>query len=311
MLRPQQIRALIGDKLNSGLSLRSVQYIHAILRSALSTALQDDAVWFNVAERVKGPCPEKKEIEPLTPEQAIAFLDAVKKHRLQALYTVGTALGMRQGEQLGLRWKYVDLDAGTLRVEWALQRITRRFPDGSKRIEVHLIPPKQHSRRTVELPQITIQALRDHHELQREERILCGSKWHPKIPVYCDNELIHLDDFVFTTPIGTPLESCNLNKQFQQILQSCGIPKHRFHDLRHTAATLLTVQGVQPKTIMKILGWSQMSMVDRYTHLVDETRREAAEKMNEILTRKPVPETVPREPVVSRLVSSRSLYRVK
>ncbi|MGA7238580.1 MAG: tyrosine-type recombinase/integrase [Bryobacteraceae bacterium] len=310
-LRPQHVRALIGDKLNSGLSGRSVQYIHAILRSALGTALQDDAVWLNVAERAKGPRPQKKEVEPLTPEQAITLLDAVSAHRLKALYTVGTALGMRQGEQLGLRWQYIDLDAGTLRVEWALQRISRPLADGSKRVELHLVPPKQHSRRTVDLPQITIEALRAHRESQREERILCGSKWHSEIAVYCERKLIEVDDFVFTTPIGTPLESCNLNKQFQQILKACGLPKHRFHDLRHTAATLLTVMGVQPKTIMKILGWSQMSMVDRYTHLVDEMRQEAAGKMNEILTRKPAPETNTPNPVVSRLVSRGGLRRVK
>jgi integrase len=163
----------------------------------------------------------------------------------------------------------------------------------------------------VDLPKITIQALAEHRERQRNERILCGSKWRTPIAVQCQGKAITVDDFVFTTPVGTPLEACNLNKQFQQILKACGIPRHRFHDLRHTAATLLTVQGVQPKTIMKILGWSQMSMVDRYTHLVDEMRREAAEKMNEILTRKPVTDTVREGGSVSRMVSSRKLYRVK
>jgi hypothetical protein len=96
-LRPQHIRALIGDKLNSGLSPRSVQYIHAILRSALSTALDDDAVCFNVAERAKAPSPQKREIQPLTPDQAITFLDAVSTNRLQALYTVAHRSGCGRG----------------------------------------------------------------------------------------------------------------------------------------------------------------------------------------------------------------------
>jgi integrase len=310
-LRPQDVRKLIGDKLNSGLSSRSVQYIHAILRSALSTALEDDAVMFNAAERAKAPTVPRKEIEPLTPEEIITLLNAVSGHRLEALYTAGAALGLREGEQLGLRWTYVDLEAGRLRVEWQLQRISRQLPDGSKRIEIHLIPPKQHSRRTIDLPEITLKALREHRERQLEERRLCGSEWRSEIEVHCDKEVMLVDDLVFTTPIGTPLDPCNLNKQFQSILKECGIAKRRFHDLRHTAATLLTVQGIPAKTIMKICGWSQISMLDRYTHVADEMRKEAAEKMNEILTRKPAPEPTP-EPQVDSKVDSRSrLYRVK
>jgi integrase len=280
-----------------------VQYIHAILRSALNTALEDDAVEFNAAERAKAPALNKKEIEPLTPDQAITLLEAAKGHRLEALYSVGTALGMRQGEQLGLRWKYVDLEAGTLRVEWQLQRISKKSPDGSKQVEIHLVAPKQHSRRTIDLPEITLAALRAHRGRQYEERLLCGSEWRAEITVRCDKQLLEVDDLVFTTTIGTPLDPSNLNKQFQSILNNCGLPKRRFHDLRHTAATLLTVQGVPAKTIMKILGWSQMSMLDRYTHVVDEMRKEAAEKMNEILTRKPVSE--------GRLASRSPLRRIK
>lgn len=283
-LRPQHVRALIGEKLESGLSAQSVRCLHAVLRSALATALDDDAALFNVAERAKPPKAEAKEVEPLTPEQAIAFLAAVRGDRLEALYTVGTALGMRQSEQLGLTWDYVDLDTGILRVEWALQRITRKTPNGSKTCEVHLVAPKRHSRRTIHLPQIAIEALRTHRIRQADEKLLCGSKW--QTPVVKREGKSVTANFVFTTTIGTPLEGCNLTKRFQRVLEACGIPPHRFHDLRHTAATLLTVQGVHPKTIMKILGWSQMSMVDRYTHLVDEMRRDAAVKMDEILSRK-------------------------
>jgi integrase len=92
-----------------------------------------------------------------------------------------------------------------------------------------------------------------------------------------------VDDFVFTTTIGTPLEGCNLTKRFQKILQACGIAHHRFHDLRHTAATLLSVQGVHPKGIQAVLGWENLAMVSRYTHVVDELRKDAAAKMDDIL----------------------------
>jgi len=88
---------------------------------------------------------------------------------------------------------------------------------------------------------------------------------------------------VFTSTIGTPLDGCNVTKQFQRLLEVAGIPR-RFHDLRHTAATLLAVQGVHAKVIQSVLGWDQLSMVDRYTHHVDEMRKEAASKMDAILT---------------------------
>jgi integrase len=173
-LRPQHVRALISAKAQSGLSPRSVRYIHAVLRSALGTAVDDDALAFNVAERVRPPRSEVKEVEPLTPEEAVAFLNAVRDDRLEALFTVGTALCLRQGEQLGLQWKSVDLEAGTLRVEWALQRVAVPDAEGKKRTQIHLVPPKQNSRPMVHLPQIAVDAPRVHRTRQDEERIFCG-----------------------------------------------------------------------------------------------------------------------------------------
>lgn len=105
-LRPQHVRALLAEKQrSSGLSSRSVQYIRGVLRSALSNAVSDDLLEMNVATRVKGKTDKGKAVEPLTPDQARTLLDAVRGHRLEALFTVGMALGMRQGEQLGLLWE--------------------------------------------------------------------------------------------------------------------------------------------------------------------------------------------------------------
>ncbi|MFN7541732.1 MAG: tyrosine-type recombinase/integrase, partial [Acidobacteriota bacterium] len=91
---------------------------------------------------------------------------------------------------------------------------------------------------------------------------------------------------VFRSSTGTPLDSRNVTQRFQAILKACGLPRHRFHDLRHSAATLLLVQGVHPRAIQQILGWDQGVMLERYTHLVDEIRMDAANKMDAIL--KPV-----------------------
>ena len=159
---------------------------------------------------------------------------------------------------------------------------------GAKRgiLEIHLVEPKsKKGRRTIELPAVTLAALVAHRAAQAKERQLCGSRWvTPRI--HCEGRVEAADDFVFTTTRGTPLESRAVTKQFQRILKAAGIPQHRFHDLRHTAATLLAVQGVHPKAIQAVLGWDQLAMVDRYTHFVDEMRKDAAAKMDAIL--KPV-----------------------
>jgi integrase len=220
-LRPQHVRAMLAEKTLSGLSARSVQYLRAILRSALSAAVDDDVLEMNVATRAKGPTGTAKEVEPLTPDQARAVLAAVRGHRLEALFTVAIALGMRQGETIGLTWEHVDLDAGTLRVEWQLQRLTVKLPNGGKRTDIPLGPPKQHSRRTITLPQTVLKALRDHHERQQDERELCGSSWRTPVVIREGKQVAA--EFVFTTPIGTPLEPCNLNKTFGAILTACGI----------------------------------------------------------------------------------------
>lgn len=159
--------------------------------------------------------------------------------------------------------------------------------------EIHLVEPKtKKGRRTIDLPQVTRSALAVHRLRLDEERRLAGSRW--KVPmVHCEGRLEPVDDFVFTTRIGTPLEGRNVTKRFQKLLKDAKIPRHRYHDLRHTAATLLAVQGVHPKTIQSVLGWDQAAMMDRYGHFVDEMRKAAAAGMDAIL--KPVAVNVGRQ----------------
>jgi len=130
--------------------------------------------------------------------------------------------------------------------------------------------------------QVTLGALAAHQIRQTEARRMAGRRW--KIPaVHCEERVERVDDFVFPSSIGTPLDGCNVTKRLQRILKRANIPKHCFHDLRHTAATLLAVQGVHPKVIQAVLGWDQLSMVDRYGHFVDEMRKPAADQMDAIL----------------------------
>lgn len=262
-LTPQHVQALLATKQASGLSPRSVAYVPTVLRIALNRALKWGVVARNVAALVDPPTVERVEVRPLTPDQARRLLDAAQGDRLEALYTVALALGLRLGEALGLRWEDIDLDARELRVRVALQRI-----DGKLQLKE---PKTAKSRRTVTMPTATVAAIRGHRVRQLEERLLAGSRWQ-------DSGL------VFTSTIGTPLEPSNVLKQFKALLARADLPKQRFHDLRHCCASLLLAQNVPPRVVIDILGHSQIATtMDLYSHVMPAAHRDAADLMDSFL----------------------------
>jgi len=262
-LEPAHVQSLLNEKLRSGLSPKSVQYLRGTLRTALSHAVRWGYISRNPASMVDGPRVEPYEAQPFTVEEARIFLDAVKGDRLQALYSVALTVGLRQGEALGLRWPDVDLQLGTLTVTKQLQRIDGVF---------QLVEPKtKRSRRTVALPGIAVRELRDHRARQRSERDQGGPGWNPR-------------DLVFTTRIGEPLDGTVVSHQFHRILQQAGLPQRRFHDLRHSCATLLQAQDVSPRVAMEILGHSHIAVtMNMYTKVVTALKRDAAERINELM----------------------------
>jgi len=286
-LSPQDVQGFLNDKLKARrgnlpkekpggtsaqplkpkkletLAPRTVQYVHAVLKRALGQALKWGLVARNVAALVDSPSVRRQEVQPLSPDEARALLNAIGDERLAALYSVALALGLRQGEALGLRWDDIDLDSGTLTIRKAMQRV-----DG----KLQLVDPKTtKSRRTVALPEVAVIALRGHRVRQLEERLLAGTRWR-------DNGL------VFATTIGTPLDGRNVTRHFQQVLTNAGLPRQRFHDLRHTCASLLLVQGVHPRVVMETLGHSQIKLtMDTYSHVIPELQREAAGRIDQIL----------------------------
>jgi integrase len=295
-LTPQHVRSLLTAKIASGLSTRRVQYVHAVLRAALNTAVKDQLVIRNAAAIVKPPRVIGKEVQPLTPAEARRFLNHIKGNRLEALFTVAISLGLRQGEALGLRWSDVNFEAGTLRVRYALQRLKPRKNRGhvdpdedSLRTAsgelpgFHLVEPKtKQSRRTIAIPKRTLSALVEHKTLQSHERLLAGTAW--KTPILsCEGGRIAVDDLVFVTRFGNPFDAPTVTHRFQALLTGAGIGHHRFHDLRHTAATLLAIQGVHPRAIQAALGWENLSMLNRYAHFVEEQRKAVATAMDAIL----------------------------
>ncbi len=264
-LSAPDIQAVLNQKLKSGLSPRTVRHLYATCRRSLKVAYKWELVPRNVATLADPPRVHRYEVKPLSPEQARTFLEAAKGDRLEGLYSVAVPLGLRLGEALGLRWQDVDLEAGTLRIAYQLQRLNGKW---------ELVEPKtSRSRRTIAVPKATAHALRDHRKRQLEEKMKAGPDWQEH-------------GFVFTSRIGTPLDRPNIvRRSFKLILKKAGLPDIRFHDLRHTAASLLLVQGVAPRVVMETLGHSQISLtMDTYSHVMPVLQREAADKMDAILS---------------------------
>ena len=263
-LTPQQIQTFLNERHESGLSERTVQYLHVLLKRSLGQAVKWGLLPRNVAALVDPPRVTQKEMRPLTPAQSLALLEAARGDRLEAAVVLALSTGLRRGEILGLRWEDVDFPAATLSVRGAVYRVGGRL----QRIETKTA----NSARTLRLPQVTARALRAHLDRQRIEARVLGSKWP-------DTGLV----FVSTT--GTMMEPARLKDTLDRCIRKAGLPPMRFHDLRHSCATLLIAQGVPIKLISEILGHTNVRMtLDVYSHVLDEAREEAANRMDVLLT---------------------------
>ena len=263
-LQPEHLEAFYRQSLKEGLAPATVLQMHRILSRALKVAMRRGRVPRNVASLVDAPTVRRAEVVPLTAADARQILATAAAERNAARWSVALALGLRQGEALGLGWDDLDLDNGTLTVRRALQR----KPGGG----LVLVEPKSAAgRRTVVLPQPLVTAFRRHRVAQHEERLAAGSLWN-------DTGL------VFTTSRGTPIDPRADHRAWRDLLTRAGVRPARLHDARHTAATLLLAQGVPARVAMQILGHSQISLtLGTYSHVVPELAHEAAERMADVL----------------------------
>ena len=233
-LTPQHLQQAYADRLEHGLSSTSVRHLHALLHNAIDQAMRWGLVARDVADLVTAPKVRRHDICTLAPERARAFFSAATTDRFEALYVLALTTGMRQGELLALRWQHVDLDGGTVQVRGSLQRVGGHLA---------IVEPKTASSpRQVALTKTATEALRRHRVAQAEERLKLGPAWE-------DNDLI------FANEVGRAIEVRNLmRRSFLPLLEQAGLPRIRFHDLRHTAATLLLGQGMHPKLVSEMLG---------------------------------------------------------
>jgi integrase len=266
-LTPAHVRGLYREKLEAGLSARTVRYVHTTLHKALKQAVMDGLIPRNVTGSVKPPQPSREEMCPLTPEQAKLLLQLAHESgdRLEALYVLAIHTGLRQGELLGLKWDDVDLEDGSLQVRRTLT-ITKDGP-------VFTSPKTTGSRRSVKLTSNAIEVLKHHLERQLAETDRVGSLWR-------ENGLI------FASESGEPLNRHNLTRRsFKPLLKRAGLPQIRFHDLRHTCATLLLIRNVNPKIVSEMLGHSTIAItLDTYSHVLPNMRNQAAAAMEEALS---------------------------
>jgi integrase len=258
-LNPAQVRGLYRERLEGGSSPRTVQYVHVTLHKALEQAQGDGLVARNAAKGIKAPRPKKKEIAPLTLDQARAFLEAARGDRFEALFVLALHCGLREGELLGLRWDDADLEAGTLRVRRTLSE-TRDGPIFE--------PPKNGKGRNVPLTGAAVGALRDHFARQMRE---IGDEYEDK-------------GLVFASRTGKTMSASNVvNRHFRPLLKRAKLARIRLHDLRHTCATLLLIKGVHPKYVQELLGHANISItLDTYSHVIPGMGNQTVAAMEEI-----------------------------
>jgi integrase len=264
-LSAQHIQRVTSRGLASGRSSSTVSEAFGVLREALEDAVRLGLLAQNVADRASRPRRDTPEMHPLTGEEAQAFLDAIQTHWLSPLFTLALSTGMRQGELLALRWREVDLQAQRLSVV-----ATMTWEEGAP---LYTEPKTRRSRRQIALPPQMAERLRALQHQQRVQRLAAGAAWQGD-----------RFDAVFSDELGFPLQSARVRGQFYRALKRAGLPHIRFHDLRHTCATLLLKQRVNPKIVSELLGHATVSItLDLYSHVLPDMQQEAAEAMSTAL----------------------------
>jgi integrase len=264
-LTPQQVQRWINGRLAAGLAPKTVHYMLGTLRTALNQAVRWGVVTRNVAALVDPPRRAPRvEVVPMDFGEVRRFLDAIRGDRLEPLYLVALALGLRQAEVLGLTWDDVDLDRGVVLVRRSLQRV-----EGEYRL---LDVKTRLSRRDVVMPATVVVKLREHRARQASEE-LAARRW------------ANVWGLVFTTERGRPLHGSVVTHMLQWKLEAAGLRRMRFHDLRHSCDTLLQAVGVPPRVVMDILGHTVLSMtMERYAKALPAARQDAADRMDSLLS---------------------------
>jgi integrase len=264
-LDAQDLASLYGRLLDAGLNPNTVRHVHVVLHRALRQAERWGLIPRNVADLVDAPRAARQEMTVLTAEQSRRLLETAQDDPLYALYVLALTTGMRSGELLALKWADVDWERGALRIRRQIGRTSQGLAFSE--------PKTAKGRRTISLSALAVDALRGHRAAQVEARLQLGPYWRD-------------EDLVFTNALRGPLERQNVHvRSWKPLLQRAGLPDIRFHDLRHSAATLLLSLGEHPKVVQERLGHATIAVtMDIYSHVMPELQRETAGKLDAVFT---------------------------
>ncbi len=262
-LKPAHIQHCYAQLLESGLSPRSVEQAHTVLRCALRQAVKEGTIPYTPTAAVTAPRPERYEPNPLTPGEIERLFQATRDDRLHALWVLLITTGLRIGEASGLTWEQVDLEHGTMQIRQAVQR-----QNGKGLVKV---PVKtERSRRPIYLAPSPIRVLRLHQDRQQREYGAADMVWTP-------------ETLVFMMPSGGPLDPGHVRHALHRALAAIGHDPIRVHDLRHTCASYYLHRDTHPKKVQELLGHSSITLtMNTYSHLIPGTHREIAHLVEDL-----------------------------
>ena len=287
-LEPEHLEKLYARMMENGKAAGTAHQAHRTVRTALNEAVRRGHITRNPATLAKAPRLDEDEIEPLTIDEVRRLLAAAARRRNSARWAFALALGLRQGETLGLRWTDVDLAAGRLTIRrnrlrpaWAHgcggtcgRRRPGHCPQRKNTRPETAETKSRAGRRSIGLPPQLVELLHEHREEQERERIAARQLWHD-------------GDWLFANPTGRVLNPRTDTQHWKELLRDADVRDARLHDARHTAATVLLILGVPDRAVMEIMGWSHAAMARRYQHLTGAVRADIAGRVGGLLWGKP------------------------
>lgn len=263
-VKPALIQTTYSKLRKSNASDRTIGFIHAVLHHAFSMAVKQGTIGRNPTDAVTKPKYRSPEMSTWDNNQALIFLSHAEQTRLAVFFYLALDTGMRMGELIGLQWKDVNWENQTLSIRRQIQRLP-----GQGLVEVE--PKSKTSKRMIKVGKNTIQKLYAQEATVMQLKEFAGENWSEH-------------DLVFPNTVGSPLEQGNIRRTYQKLIKEANLPYIKFHELRHTSATLMLQAGTNLKIVQNRLGHSQISLtLDTYSHVLPNMQDEVAEKMDELL----------------------------
>lgn len=283
-LGPEHLERLYAKMRASGSAAATAHHAHRTIRTALGEAERRGYLVKNPAALAKAPRLEETEVDPFTVEEVQRLMLTAAARRNSTRWAIALALGLRQGEALGLKWEDIDLEVGAMKIKRGRQRpkwqhgcsgdcghehggyCPERLPLRAETADTK----SRAGRRTVGIPDQLVELLKHHRDKQSADRVAAGSLWVEK-------------GYVFTSPTGEPLNPRTDYGEWKRILTTSGLRDAPLHGARHTAATVLLLLGVPDRAVMGLMGWTKSEMVARYQHLTDDVRSGIAGRVGALL----------------------------